>query len=272
MSDSLRPGLVLTLPPQLLSRAPQLLRPSESRRTPGVDNAGLMPPWAERPPLLSVSSLLLPPLRPIRTVTNTHRELPSVHMGHSDKFLDYLMESSQGGKVLPTWKGEQYLHLESVGMVYDDAEKLYVEVREVFMSVYTNGADHFVLRNASMHLTISHKRITSPFDVQLDCKLIQEGATGGLVVFEDRPNHWDACNVKIHNLEKATHQSAKILVVTQDPLRVSVRVWVVYEQSRFSITVHIALTLFQPRQHLTLASPTLDSRSMLGFNAWVDWH
>jgi hypothetical protein len=34
---------------------------SESRRTPGVDNADLMPPWAERP-LLSVSSPLLPPL------------------------------------------------------------------------------------------------------------------------------------------------------------------------------------------------------------------
>ncbi|KAF8146000.1 hypothetical protein K438DRAFT_1870873 [Mycena galopus ATCC 62051] len=103
--------------------------------------------------------------------------------------------------------------------------------------LYTNRADHFVLRDASMQLTISHKRITSPLDVQLDRKLIQEGATGGLVVWEDRPNYWDACDVKIHDLEKATHQSAKILVVAQDPLRASVRVWVVYEQTRFSITI-----------------------------------
>ncbi|KAJ7787816.1 hypothetical protein B0H14DRAFT_3505027 [Mycena olivaceomarginata] len=49
-------------------------------------------------------------LRPIRAVTDKHRELPPVHMGHSDKFFDYLVERSQGGKVLPTWKGEQYLN------------------------------------------------------------------------------------------------------------------------------------------------------------------
>ncbi|KAJ7301572.1 hypothetical protein DFH08DRAFT_1090181 [Mycena albidolilacea] len=49
-------------------------------------------------------------LRPIRAVTDEHRELPPVHMGHSDKFFDYLVERSQGGKVLPTWKGEQYLN------------------------------------------------------------------------------------------------------------------------------------------------------------------
>ncbi|KAJ7874175.1 hypothetical protein B0H14DRAFT_2569357 [Mycena olivaceomarginata] len=68
------------------------------------------------------------PLRPIRAVTNTHRELPPVHMGHSDKFFDHLVESSQGGKVLPTWKGSSILILNqfpdvlpgsAIGMVYD---------------------------------------------------------------------------------------------------------------------------------------------------------
>ncbi|KAJ7854617.1 hypothetical protein B0H13DRAFT_2079602 [Mycena leptocephala] len=67
-----------------------------------------------------------------------------------------------------------------------------------------------------MQLTISHKWITSPLDVQLDRELIQEGATGGLVIFEDRPSYWDACDVEIHHLEKATHlESAKVSVVAQ---------------------------------------------------------
>ncbi|KAJ7793658.1 hypothetical protein B0H14DRAFT_3497814 [Mycena olivaceomarginata] len=104
-------------------------------------------------------------LRLTRTVTNTHYELPPVHMGHSDKFFDNF--------------------------------KLYA-------------------KNASMQLTISHKRITSPLDVQLDRELIQEGATGGLVIVEDCPSYWDACNVEIHHLEKAMHlESAGVSVVAQ---------------------------------------------------------
>jgi hypothetical protein len=34
--------------------------------------------------------------------TKTYRELPPVHMCHSNKLFDYLVESSQGGKVLLT--------------------------------------------------------------------------------------------------------------------------------------------------------------------------
>ncbi|KAJ7938566.1 hypothetical protein B0H13DRAFT_1941628, partial [Mycena leptocephala] len=74
-----------------------------------------------------------------------------------------------------------------------------------------------------MQLTISHKRITSPLDVQLDRELIQESTTGGLVIFEDCQNYWDVCDVEIHDPEKATHlESAKVLGVAQDPLRASV--------------------------------------------------
>ncbi|KAJ6509062.1 hypothetical protein C8R45DRAFT_1090173 [Mycena sanguinolenta] len=343
---------------------------------------------------------MLENLRRMRAVTNNHRELPPVHMGRSvDKFFDYLSESSQGGKVLPNWKGELYLefhrgtytshgsikkgnrHSEillrdvemvatiasvsgktyvypkqkideawekvlpnqfhdvlpgsAIGMVYDDAEKLYAEVREACeeiiddaldvilgghtqrlgaaaaaavtdldqlvaynrdttpfprcevvqvplpagnsalrtqvsqlaadgktgyafvnceggarpafltappvteawgfspVSVYTNGGDHFVLRNASMQLTISRGRITSLLDVQLGRELIQEGATGGLVIFEDRPNFWDAWDVEIHHLEKATQlEFTKVSVVAQGPLRASVEAEVVYGQSR----------------------------------------
>lgn len=59
-------------------------------------------------------------------------------------------------------------------------------------TVYTNGSDHFVLRNASVQLTISKGRISSLYDVNLGRELLPKGSTGGLVIFEDRPNYWDA--------------------------------------------------------------------------------
>jgi alpha-mannosidase len=40
------------------------------------------------------------------------------------------------------------------------------------LKVYTNGSDHFVLRNASVQLTISCGRITSLFDVRLGSVVI----------------------------------------------------------------------------------------------------
>ncbi|KAJ7203479.1 glycoside hydrolase family 38 protein [Mycena haematopus] len=371
---------------------------------------------------------MLENLRRIRAVTNTHRELPPVNMGHSvDEFFDYLAESSHSGEVLPNWKGELYLefhrgtytshgsikkgnrHSEillrdvehvatlaslagkkkyvypkqalndawekvllnqfhdvlpgsAIGMVYDDAEELYAEVRtscekmlddaldvilgghtrlpgaaavteldqlvaynttffprrEVVqvplpaagnsalrtqvaqlaadgrtgyavvhcagggrpaaltappvteawgfspVSVYTNGADHFVLRNAGVQLTISRGRITSLLDVQLGRELIQEGTTGGLVIFEDRPNFWDAWDVEIHHLEKPTRlEFSKVSVVAQGPLRASVEAEVVYGQSRINVTISL---------DAVPASTKLDSRSMFRFDARVDWH
>ncbi|KAJ7639802.1 glycoside hydrolase family 38 protein [Mycena polygramma] len=373
---------------------------------------------------------MLENLRRIRAVTNTHRELPPVNIGHSvDEFFDHLSERSDGGRVLPNWKGELYLefhrgtytshgsikkgnrHSEillrdvehvatlaslagkkkyvypketlnkawekvllnqfhdvlpgsAIGMVYDDAEALYAEVRvagqkmlddaldvilggstqpattataldqlvaynttffprrEVVrvplpgganatansllrgqvaqlaadgsegyavvhcagggrpavlgappvteawgfapVSVYTNGADHFVLRNASVQLTISKGRITSLVDVQLGRELIQEGATGGLVIFEDRPNYWDAWDVEIHHLEKATElEFASVSVVAQGPLRASVRAEVKYGESLISVTISL---------DAVPASTKLDSRGMFRFDAWVDWH
>ncbi|KAJ7677197.1 glycosyl hydrolases family 38 N-terminal domain-containing protein [Mycena rosella] len=366
------------------------------------------------------------PLRRMRAVTNTHRELPPVNMGHSvDEFFDYLAESTRAGKALPNWRGELYLefhrgtytshgsikkgnrHSEillrdvehvatlaslrkdtkyvypkqtindcwekvllnqfhdvlpgsAIGMVYDDAEKLYAEVRadceqmlddalEVILggaarvapgavaslekivaynttffprrevvrvpfgtasnslrsqvaqlsadgkegyvvvhfpegarparvattpvteawgfkpvSVYTNGADHFVLRNESVQLTISKGRITSLVDVQQKRELIQEGATGGLVIFEDRPNFWDAWDVEIHHLEKATPLTfSNISVVAQGPLRASVCAEVKYGQSKISVTISL---------DAVAASTKLNSRSMFRFDAVVDWH
>ncbi|KDQ27960.1 glycoside hydrolase family 38 protein [Pleurotus ostreatus PC15] len=317
---------------------------------------------------------MLENLRRIRAVTNTHRELPPVSMGHSvDEFFEDLNESSKGGKTLPNWHGELYLefhrgtytshgsikkgnrHSEILlrdvehastlatllcdksskfvypksridecwekvllnqcdGMVYDDAEKLYAEVRKdgdamldeafsvlfpdsrpmttatvsniqqliaynttffprqqvvkvpfnrskgVRAHVYTNGSDHFVLRNAFIQLTISKGRITSLLDLKLGRELITEGQTGGLVIFEDRPNYWDAWDVEIHHLETATPLAfSKVSVVEYGPLRGTVKAQVQYGKSSIDVTGNTAT--LKPQ-----------SRSMFVFDAVVDWH
>lgn len=43
-------------------------------------------------------------LRRIRAVTNNHRELPPVNMGHSvEEFFERVEKDSKEGKVLPNW-------------------------------------------------------------------------------------------------------------------------------------------------------------------------
>ena len=121
-------------------------------------------------------------------------------------------------------------------------------------------------------MTISDGRITSLLDVAIGYgvlpplgvsfpdiplprrELIPEGSTGGMVVFEDRPNYWDAWgalknpkstfsspispDVEIHHLEKRTPlEFSDISVVAQGPLRASVKAEVRYGQSRISVTV-----------------------------------
>ncbi|ESK96763.1 glycoside hydrolase family 38 protein [Moniliophthora roreri MCA 2997] len=131
-------------------------------------------------------------------------------------------------------------------------------------SVFTNGSDHFVLRNSSVQMTISGGRITSLLDVALGRELIPEGMTGGLVIFEDRPNYWDAWDVEIHHLETARQlEFTNISVVAHGPLRASVRAEVKYGKS--SIVVMVSKTASQAS-----VSPT--SRSLFRFDAKVDWH
>ncbi|PPQ95115.1 hypothetical protein CVT25_011658 [Psilocybe cyanescens] len=371
---------------------------------------------------------MLENLRRMRAVTNTHRELPPVNMGHSvDEFFQHIEKDTKEGKTLPNWHGELYLefhrgtytshgsikkgnrHSEillrdveqigtlaslykhskknyvypkdkvdeswekvllnqllpgsSIGMVYDDAEKLYAEVKkdgetlleEAFsvlfpnsvpltpsirskalagsskivaynttffprwdivkiplakagsslksqilqasddgregyaimhcangagpgelkhpsnalhahlkpVSVYTNGSDHFVLRNASVQLTISKGRISSLVDVKLNRELIAEGQTGGLVIFQDRPNYWDAWDVEIHHLETAEAlEFSNVSVVSQGPLRAAVRAEVKYGQSTISVTISL---------DATTATVKDNSRSLFNFDAVVDW-
>lgn len=46
-------------------------------------------------------------------------------------------------------------------------EVVYLEPELIDIPVYTNGSDHFVLRNAGVQLTISKGRISSLVDVKL---------------------------------------------------------------------------------------------------------
>ncbi|KDR78195.1 hypothetical protein GALMADRAFT_245234 [Galerina marginata CBS 339.88] len=375
---------------------------------------------------------MLENLRRIRAVTNTHRELPPVYMGHSaDEFFEHLEKETKAGKTLPNWNGELYLEFHrgtytshgsikkgnrnseillrdveqlttlaslykhskkdyvypkdkideswekvllnqfhdvlpgsSIGMVYNDAEVLYAEVKkdgealleEAFsilfpnsvpltpstrskalagsskivaynttffprwdivevplakagpslksqilqasddgkegyaimhcangagpgelklasnalhahlkpVSVYTNGSDHFVLRNGSVQLTISKGRISSLVDVKLNRELIAEGMTGGLVIFQDRPNYWDAWDVEVHHLETADPlEFSNVSVVSQGPLRAAVRAEVRYGQSTISVTISL---------DATTATVKEGSRSLFNFDAVVDWH
>ncbi|KAI0944229.1 hypothetical protein AcW1_010259 [Taiwanofungus camphoratus] len=131
-------------------------------------------------------------------------------------------------------------------------------------SVFTNGSDHFVLRNSSMQLTISKGRITSLFDVELERELIPAGETGGLVIFDDRPNYWDAWDVEIHHLETPHPlEFSNISVAAEGPLRASIKSEFKYRQSTITITISLdAIT----------ASVKNTSRPLFIFDAVVDWH
>ncbi|KAJ7652628.1 galactose mutarotase-like domain-containing protein [Mycena rosella] len=284
-------------------------------------------------------------LRRMRAVTNTHRELPPVNMvcrlrsllwlraltavgagsiKKGNRHSEILLRDVEHVATLASLrKDTKYKVLLNHGMVYDDAEKLYAEVRadceqmlddalEVILGsatrvapgavaslekivaynttffprrevarvplgaagdslrnqvaqrsadgkeeLYMNGADHFVLRQESMQLTISKGRITSLVHVQQKRELIQEAATGGLVIFEDRPNFWDAWD--------ATPLAfSNISVVAQGPLRASVCAEVKDGQSKISVTVCLL-------PFLDSLSTKPNSRSMFRFDAVVDW-
>ncbi|KAI0632608.1 glycosyl hydrolases family 38 N-terminal domain-containing protein [Trametes polyzona] len=124
--------------------------------------------------------------------------------------------------------------------------------------------DHFVLRNSSVQLTLLEGRITSLVDVALDRELIPEGETGGLVIFDDRPNYWDAWDVEVHHLEKFKKlRFTNVSVVAEGPLRASLKAEVRFGQS--TIKVLISLDAIP-------ASLRKNSRSFFRFDAEVDWH
>jgi len=122
-----------------------------------------------------------------------------------------------------------------------------------------NG-EHFVMKNENVRLTVSGGRITSLFDVQLQRELIPQGQTGGLVIFEDIPNYWDAWDVEIHHLEKGQRlKFSNAKVVASGPLRASVVTDVEYGKSKITTTI-------------SLDSSETDLFNQLTFSAEVDWH
>ncbi|KAK7464842.1 Glycoside hydrolase, 38 vacuolar alpha mannosidase [Stygiomarasmius scandens] len=131
-------------------------------------------------------------------------------------------------------------------------------------SAYTNGSNHFVLRNSSVQMTISDGRISSLLDVQQGRELISEGATGGLVIFQDRPNYWDAWDVEIHHLETPKPlEFTNISLVSHGPLRASVKAEVKYGKSTIIVTISL---------DAVGATAKPSSRSLFVFDAQVDWH
>jgi alpha-mannosidase len=128
----------------------------------------------------------------------------------------------------------------AVGEVVSPSNRLRSKLMPV--SVYTNGSDHFVMRNSSVQLTIADGRITSLLDVKTDRELISKGQTGGLVIFQDRPNYWDAWDVEIHHLEVSEQlKFENVSVVSQGPVFGTVRAEVKYGKSTIVLTVSVRL-------------------------------
>ncbi|KAG9101891.1 Glycoside hydrolase, 38 vacuolar alpha mannosidase [Ceratobasidium sp. 370] len=94
-------------------------------------------------------------------------------------------------------------------------------------------------------------------------ELIASGKTGGLVIFSDQPNYWDAWDVEIHHLEKFTELAfSDVSVVENGPVRASVEATVKYGQTTIKATISL---------DAVGSSPSAKSRSYIRFDAQVDW-
>ncbi|QRV99556.1 glycoside hydrolase family 38 protein [Ceratobasidium sp. AG-Ba] len=138
---------------------------------------------------------------------------------------------------------------------------LFADVNPV--SVLKSGAGDFVLKNANVAMTISKGRIVSLVDLELDRELIATGKTGGLVIFSDQPNYWDAWDVEIHHLEKYTQlEFTDVEIIENGPVRASVEANVKYGQSTIKTTISL---------DAVASSLAAKSRSYIRFDAKVDW-
>ncbi|KAG9126701.1 Glycoside hydrolase, 38 vacuolar alpha mannosidase [Ceratobasidium sp. 392] len=245
--------------------------------------------------------LALVQLRRIRAVGNNSRELPLVKMGHTtEAFFDRLEKESGQGAELPNWHGELYLEFHrgtytSHGSIKKGNRKSEILLRDVelvatlasltadyvypkqriddaweklllnqFHDVHKSGTSDFVLKNSNVAMTICNGRIVSLKDLELGRELIASGKTGGLVIFSDQPNYWDAWDVEIHHLEKFTELAfSDISIVENGPVRASVEATVKYGQTTIKTTISL---------DAVASSPNAKSRSYIRFDAQVDWH
>lgn len=95
-------------------------------------------------------------------------------------------------------------------------------------------------------------------------ELISPGQTGGLVIFEDHPNYWDAWDVDYFHEEKAQQLKFKTVdIIEKGPLRASVRAVTKYGKSTIAFTISL---------DAVAASTAPNARSLLRFDAKADWH
>ncbi|KAH9970026.1 glycoside hydrolase family 38 protein [Lactifluus volemus] len=128
------------------------------------------------------------------------------------------------------------------------------------VTVRSVGSEHFVLGNGNVQLTVAGGRVTSLFDVRLKRELIPHGETGGLIIFEDHPNYWDAWDVEIHHLEKCQPLKLEnIQVVASGPARGVVEAEAKYGSSTIRVTISLD----------AIQGP---SSNQFIFSAEVDWH
>ncbi|KAH9988748.1 glycosyl hydrolases family 38 N-terminal domain-containing protein [Russula vinacea] len=127
------------------------------------------------------------------------------------------------------------------------------------VTVHSTSGDSFTLANKAVQLTVAGGRITS-YSMR---ELIPQGQTGGLMIFEDHPNYWDAWDVEIHHLEKAQHlKFANVKVVESGPLRAAVETEVKYGKSTIKITISLD----------GVEAPAPYPFNQIVFSADVDWH
>ncbi|CAD6569406.1 MAG: Glycoside hydrolase, 38 vacuolar alpha mannosidase [Tremellales sp. Tagirdzhanova-0007] len=131
------------------------------------------------------------------------------------------------------------------------------------VSVTQQGADIYVMANSNVRMTVDQGRIVSLVDVALEKELIPEGMSGGMVIMEDHPNTYDAWETDSFSLEKQTHlKFGSVTILEQGPLRATLGASLNIGQS--SMEVEISLDAIA-------ASVKADARSMVRFNAVVDW-
>jgi alpha-mannosidase len=131
------------------------------------------------------------------------------------------------------------------------------------VTVHSTSGDSFILGNKAVQLTVAGGRITSLFDVRLRRELIPQGQTGGLMIFEDHPNYWDAWDVEIHHLEKAQQlKFANVRVVESGPLLAAVETEVKYGKSTIKVTISLD----------AVEAPAPHPFNQIVFSAEVDWH
>ncbi|KAJ8597089.1 hypothetical protein M405DRAFT_836693 [Rhizopogon salebrosus TDB-379] len=149
---------------------------------------------------------ILENLRRIRAASNEHRELPSVSMGSTvQEFFEDIEKDSKEGTTLPVWgtytshgsieKGNRKSEIllrdakleftpirstvhdvlpgSSIGMVCDDAEKLYAEVREV-----CTGLLEEAFSSSDMLLTLKVQVVQAPPDSKYGYALMHSRGNG----------------------------------------------------------------------------------------------